>query len=276
MKKYIAELFGTFVLVFVGCGTVVLSAPFIGNLAIALAFGLAVMAMVYTVGPVSGAHLNPAVTLGVFTAGRIGFKQAFGYIVFQFLGAVIASYAIIAVLSGRITGYEISSQGLGQNGWGPNYGGGYDADAAAIFEFIATFIFVKVILKTTETDLKIAGVVIGLTLTMLHILGLPITGVSVNPARSFGPAVLVQGEALEQLWLFLFVPSVAGIFAGLTSRNSCPLCCCLNKCSCEFPEASAKAEQPAKKDDAQKAEAKKPVRHNNNRRPAGKKPARKS
>ncbi|MEE6206771.1 MAG: aquaporin [Alphaproteobacteria bacterium] len=273
MKKYISELFGTFVLVFIGCGTVVFSAPYIGNLGIALAFGLAVMAMVYAVGPISGAHLNPAVTLGVLTAGRINLKQAVGYIIFQFLGAILASFTIVSVLTGRLVGYDIDVQGLGQNGWGENYAGGYNADAAMLFEFIATFIFVKVILKTTETDLKIAGVVIGLTLTMLHIVGLPITGVSVNPARSFGPALLVQGQAWAQVWLFLLIPSVAGIVAGLTSRFCC--CCCCGNGSCELKKAEAKPEQPAKISAKEKVATKKPLHHNNNRRNTNRKPARK-
>lgn len=273
MKKYMAELLGTFVLVFVGCGTVVFSAPYFGNLGIALAFGLAVMAMVYAVGPISGAHLNPAVTLGVLAAGRMKLKPAIGYMIFQFLGAVIASFTIVSVLTGRLAGYDIDAQGLGQNGWGANYGGGYNADAAALFEFIATFIFVKVILKTTESDLKIAGVVIGLTLTMLHIVGLPITGVSVNPARSFGPAVLMQGQAWAQVWLFLTVPAIAGIFAGLSSRFCC--CCCCNS-SCELPKTSVQKEQAVKEVAAQKTEAKKTVRRYNNRRNTNRKPVRKN
>ena len=230
MKKYIAELFGTFVLVFIGCGTVVFSAPYVGNLGIAFAFGLAVTAMAYAVGPISGAHVNPAVTLGVLTAGRMPAKAAFGYIIFQFLGAILGAYTLTAVLSGHITGYDFAAQGLGQNGWGKDYAGGYDITSAIIFEFIATFIFVKVILKVTEGDLKIEGVVIGLTLVVLHIVGLPITGVSVNPARSFAPALLIGGQAMEQVWLLLLVPAIAGICAGICSRCCC--CCgCCGKCN---------------------------------------------
>lgn len=227
MKKYIAELFGTFVLVFVGCGTVVFSAPYVGHVGIALAFGLALMAMVYAIGPVSGCHVNPAVTFGVFCAGRMKFVDVIGYVLFQLAGATLAAWLIkYMAVDGHITGYDLAN-GLGQNGWGEGYAGGYNMDAAIIFEFIATFIFVKVILKTTACDLRIAGVVIGLTLAVLHILGLPITGVSVNPARSFGPAFILQGIAWQQLWLFLAVPSVAGILAGICSR----FCCCC-KCNC--------------------------------------------
>lgn len=226
MKKYIAELFGTFVLVFIGCGTVVFSAPYVGNIGIALSFGLALTAMVYAIGPVSGAHVNPAVTLGVLCAGRMKLKDAIGYIIFQFIGAIAGATVILLVVSGHLTGYDIATQGLGQNGWGEGYGSGYDIVSAAIFEFIASFIFVKVVLKTTENDLKIAGVVIGLTLAVLHILGIQITGVSVNPARSFGPALLVGGKALCQLWLFLIVPASAGVLAGICTR----FCCCRNNC----------------------------------------------
>ena len=245
MKKYFAELFGTFVLVFIGCGTVVFSAPFVGNIGIALAFGLAVTAMAYAIGPVSGAHVNPAVTLGVLSAGRMSLKDAFGYIIFQFLGAVAGAAAVMYMSADHLTGYDFVTKGLGQNGWGEGYGSGYGIISAAMFEFIATFIFVKVILKTTESDLKIAGLIIGLTLVVLHILGLQITGVSVNPARSFGPAVFVGGKAMCQLWLFLVVPSVAGILAGLCSRFCC--CCACKGGQCEIkgkkPEASALPEK---------------------------------
>ena len=227
MKKYIAELFGTFVLVFIGCGTVVFSAPYMGYVGIALAFGLALTAMVYAIGPVSGCHINPAVTFGVFCAGRMKFRDVIGYIIFQLLGATAAAWLIAYIATvGHIAGYDLAN-GLAQNGWGENYAGGYTMTAAIIFEFIATFIFVKVVLKTTECDLRIAGVVIGLTLAVVHILGLPITGTSVNPARSFGPAFILQGQAWQQLWLFLVVPSVAGILAGICSR-----CCCCCGCKC--------------------------------------------
>ena len=274
MKKYIAELFGTFVLVLVGCGTVVFSAPYVGNTGIALAFGLAVMAMVYAIGPVSGAHVNPAVTLGVWSAGRMKFGDVLGYVAGQFAGAALGAYVIIAIANGHLSGYDVALNGLGQNGWGENYASGYNMTSAILFEFIATFIFVKVILRTTADNLKIAGVVIGLTLTVIHILGLQITGVSVNPARSFGPAVFVGGEALTQLWLFLVVPSVAGLIAGLASRCCCGCCgCCKGGectcgdncqcgegCTCQIP--AAKKETPAEV----KAPRRYSPRRNNTRR----------
>lgn len=270
MKKYFAELFGTFVLVFIGCGTVVFSAPFVGNVGIALAFGLAVTAMAYAIGPVSGAHVNPAVTLGVLSAGRMSLKDAIGYIIFQFLGAVVGAAVVMYMAAGHFGGYDFVAKGLGQNGWGEGYGSGYDIISAAMFEFIATFIFVKVILKTTESDLKIAGVVIGLTLAVLHILGLQITGVSVNPARSFGPAVFVGGKAMSQLWLFLVVPSVAGILAGLCSRICC--CCACKGGQCEIkgkkPEATALPEKSAAPH--RRTQGYRPRRTNGSRRPSAK------
>jgi glycerol uptake facilitator-like aquaporin len=162
------------------------------------------------------------------------FVDVIGYVLFQLAGAYLAAELIkVMAVDGHITGYDLAN-GLGQNGWGEGYAGGYNMDAAIIFEFIATFIFVKVILKTTSCDLRIAGVVIGLTLTVLHILGLPITGVSVNPARSFGPAYALQGIAMQQLWLFLVVPSVAGILAGICSRCCC--CKCGDDCKCGCKE----------------------------------------
>lgn len=233
MKKYLAEMFGTFVLVFIGCGTVVFSAETVGHLGIALAFGLAVMAMAYTVGPISGAHVNPAVTLGVWSAGRISGKDAWGYIIFQFIGAILGAAVLLLIASDHLAGFDAAVDGLGQNGWGLNYGDGYGITAALLFEFIATFIFVKVILKTTETSSEVTGLIIGLTLAVIHILGLQITGVSVNPARSFGPALFVGGQAISQVWLFLVVPAVAGWLAGL-----CP-CCCKGACKAE-PKKTAK------------------------------------
>ena len=235
MKKYIAEMFGTFVLVLCGCGTVVFSAHAAGVLGIAFAFGLALMAMVYAIGPISGAHVNPAVTFGVFCSGRMSAKSALGYIVFQFIGAIAAAYTLLEIAEGKLYGYDVAFDGLGQNGWGFGFGGGYNIYSAIIFEALATFIFVKVVLRVTKDDLKIAGVVIGLTLTLVHILGIQITGTSVNPARSFAPALVVGGRALEEVWLFLVVPTLAGILAGLTSRCCCCKCCCKDggECCCD-------------------------------------------
>ena len=230
MKKYIAEMLGTFVLVFIGCGTVVFASRYVGSIGVALAFGWALTTAAYTFGPISGAHVNPAVTLGFLSSGRMKLNQAMGYIVFQFIGALLATAVVYMIAKGRATGYTLE-MGLGQNGWGNEYAGQYSTGSAFWFEFIATFIFVKVVLKTTACDLKITGVVIGLTLAAIHILGMPITGVSVNPARSFGPAIMTGGTALHQLWLFLLAPSLAGLLAGI-----CDLCC---NCSCNIQSALA-------------------------------------
>lgn len=276
MKKYIAELFGTFVLVFIGCGTAVFSAPYVGFIGIALAFGLALTAMVYAIGPVSGCHVNPAVTFGVFCAGRMKFGDVIGYLIGQFAGAALAAWLIAYMaVTGHISGYDLAN-GLAQNGWGEAYAAGYTMTAAIIFEFIATFVFVKVVLKTTACDLRIAGVVIGLTLAVVHILGLPITGTSVNPARSFGPALILQGEAWHQLWLFIVVPSAAGILAGICSRCCCCACKCGERCTCGEKctcgdECSCKAYEPNldEKTVAQKAQTKKvqkPIRRGAPRR----------
>ena len=236
MKKFIAELLGTFVLVFIGCGTVVVSSMVVGNVGVALAFGLALTTAAYTFGPISGAHVNPAVTLGFLVSRRISFWNAIGYMIFQFAGAALAAAAIIYIQKGHMGGYT-PEMGLGQNGWGEHYAGRYNTVSAFVFELIATFIFVKVVLKTTACDLKITGVVIGLTLAVIHILGMPITGVSVNPARSFGPAVFVGGEAMQQLWLFLAAPALGGILAGLCE------CCC--RCCCGCCGGQCKAEPKA-------------------------------
>lgn len=250
MKKYIAEMLGTFVLVFIGCGTVVFASRYVGSIGVALGFGLALTAAAYTYGPISGAHVNPAVTLGFLSSGRMKLNQAMGYIVFQFIGALLASAVIYMIAKGRASGYTLE-MGLGQNGWGVEYAGQYSLGSAFWFEFIATFIFVKVVLKTTACDLKITGVVIGLTLAVIHILGLPITGVSVNPARSFGPAIMVGGTALHQLWLFLLAPSLAGLLAGLS--DLCCNCFCSGQCSLAPKIAALKAAAPKAKVEAKPA-----------------------
>jgi len=222
MRKYVAELGGTFTLVFFGCGTAVIATSGEGNvglLGVALAFGLALIAMAYGIGPISGCHINPAVSLGVFAAGRMHVADLVGYIVAQCIGGV-AGAAVLAAIAQGGPGYELAKNGLGQNGWGPGYLGGYSQNAAMIFEFVATFLFLVAILGATSKKglTPVAGLAIGLTLAVIHIMGIRITGVSVNPARSLGPAVLVGGKALTQLWLFLIVPSVGGIVAGALFR----------------------------------------------------------
>ncbi len=217
MKKYLAEFIGTFTLVLFGCGTAVVAGGKVGFLGIAFAFGFALIAMAYGIGPISGCHINPAVSLGVFTAGRMNARDLAGYIIGQCAGAIAAALVLSVIVTGAIGGYDISTQGLGQNGWGAGYLGEYNLVSAVTFEFAATLLFVIVILGSTQekAPAQFAGLAIGITLVVIHIFGINITGVSVNPARSFGPALLVGGKAISQLWLFLVVPSIAGIAAGV-------------------------------------------------------------
>jgi aquaporin Z len=220
MKKYLAELVGTFILVLFGCGTAVVAGAKVGYLGIAFAFGLALIGAAYGIGPISGCHINPAVSLGVFAAGRMSIKDMIGYWVGQFLGGILAAWVVCAIACGVGGGYDVALKGLGQNGWGAGYLGEYSMTSAIVFEFVATLIFVIVILGSTQkaAPAGFAGLAIGITLVAIHIFGIHITGVSVNPARSLGPALLVGGKALAQVWLFLLVPSLGGAVAGLLFR----------------------------------------------------------
>ena len=224
MQKLFAEAFGTAVLVLLGCGSVVAAgfgASFpLGMLPVAMAFGLSLMAMAYTIGPISGCHINPAVTIGVLTAGRISIGEAVGYIVAQLIGGLIGAAVLYVIVSGKVAGYNLAQGGLGQNGWGAGYGGGFGTTSAFLVEVIATFIFVFLILRVTSVErfAGIAGLTIGLTLMLIHICFINVTGVSVNPARSVGPAIIVGGTALAQLWLFLIAPTIGGLLAGLVNR----------------------------------------------------------
>ena len=220
MKKYISEFIGTFTLVLFGCGTAVVAGAQVGVLGIAFSFGFALIAMAYGIGPISGCHINPAVSIGVFVAGRMNFKDLIGYIVSQCIGGICAAAILSLIVKGQLAGYDIQTAGLGQNGWGLGYLGGYSVCAAILFELVATFLFVIVILGSTQegAPTQLAGLAIGITLVVIHIFGIQITGVSVNPARSLGPALFVEAKALSQLWLFLIVPSIAGILAGILFR----------------------------------------------------------
>ena len=220
MKKYFAELIGTFTLVLFGCGTAVVAGDKVGFLGIAFAFGFALIAMAYGIGPISGCHINPAVSLGVFAAGRMKLDELVGYIIAQCAGAIVAAYILYSIMMGSAGGFDVAARGLGQNGWGAGYLGGYAINSAMIFEFVATLLFVIVILGSTQEKAPagFAGLAIGITLVVIHIFGINITGVSVNPARSLGPALFAGGKAIDQLWMFLVVPSVAGIMSGLLFR----------------------------------------------------------
>ncbi|ALA18491.1 MULTISPECIES: aquaporin [Chelatococcus] len=225
MKKYLAELLGTACLVLFGCGSVVLGgygATFpLGMLPVAFAFGLAVTAMAYGIGPVSGCHINPAVTIAVWSAGRMPTSDVPGYIIAQCLGGIVGAAILLFIASGRAGGYDVATGGLGQNGWGEGYLGAYGTVSAAVAEFVATFLFTAVILGATSRAgaTPAAGLAIGLTLVVIHIVFINVTGVSVNPARSLGPAVFVGGQALAQLWLFIVAPILGGLCAGLTFRS---------------------------------------------------------
>ena len=210
LRKLAAETFGTMVLVLFGCGAAVLAGDHVGQLGIALAFGFAIVAMAYGIGPVSGCHINPAVSLAAFVAKRMSAKDMVFYWVAQLIGALIGAF-ILSVLA------KSGIEKLGQNGWGPGYLGEYSLQAAAIFEVVATAIFTVVILGVTGTKgaNSHAGLAIGITLAVIHIVGIQITGVSVNPARSFGPALFAGGAARSQLWLFFVAPFVGAIIGGL-------------------------------------------------------------
>lgn len=211
-KRYFAETIGTLVLVFMGCGSAVLlgCAPEGGHLAVAFAFGLAIVAMAYTIGNVSGCHINPAVSLAMLLRQKLSARDFVGYIIAQILGAVIGAALIKLILSFGVTDLTGS---LGSNGVA-NAGG---AGGALLVEILLTFIFVLVILGVTSDENKggVAGIVIGLALTFVHIVGIPLTGTSVNPARSIGPALFVGGDALANVWVFIAGPLVGAVLAVL-------------------------------------------------------------
>jgi aquaporin Z len=221
VKKYLAEMVGTFILVLFGCGTAVIAGDKVGVVGIAMAFGFALIGAAYGIGPISGCHINPAVSLGVWVAGRMKTAELAGYIVAQCVGAIVAAGLLSIIAGGVGVGYDLAKSGLGQNGWGPGYQGEYGMGAAIAFEFIATLIFVIVILGSTQKAAApgFAGLGIGIMLVAIHLLGIRITGTSVNPARSLGPALFVGGQALAQLWVFLLIPSLGGILAGLLFRS---------------------------------------------------------
>jgi aquaporin Z len=218
-KKLVAEAIGTFILVFFGVGSAVLMGAQIGMLGIAIAFGLSIVAAAYGLGAISGAHLNPAVSWGMVAAGRMSPGDAVGYSVAQVIGAIAGAGVILLIASGKAD-YSLAANGLGQNGWGPGYLGEYSMIAALVFEVVATFLFVTVILGATASGAPgaMAGLAIGLTLAGIHLVGINVSGVSVNPARSIGPAVFGPGNALAQLWLFIVAPLAGGILAGVLYR----------------------------------------------------------
>lgn len=216
-KRLAAECVGTFWLVFGGCGSAVLSAAFpevgIGLLGVSLAFGLTVVTMAYAIGHISGCHLNPAVTVGLASGGRFSWNDVGPYVVAQVVGATVASAALYAIASGK-PGFDVAA-GFAANGFGDHSPGGYSMFAAALTEVILTAMFLVVILGATDSRAPagFAGLAIGLALTLIHLIGIPVTNLSVNPARSTGPALFVGGWALAQLWLFWIAP-IAGAALG--------------------------------------------------------------
>ena len=215
-KKYAAEFLGTFVLVFMGCGSVVLAGSYVGAVGISFAFGLSVLAMVYAIGGISGCHINPAVTVSMLVAGKITSKNAVAYILAQCVGAIFGAAALYSIAIGR-PDYSLALNGLGQNGYDAASPGQFTLASAFVTEVLLTFIFLLVIHGSTSEKVPkgFAGIPIGLSLVLIHIVGIPVTGTSVNPARSLGPAIIVGGTALNQLWLFWVAPLIGGFMAAV-------------------------------------------------------------
>lgn len=217
MKRNLAEFFGTFWLVLGGCGTAVLAGGNVGYAGVALAFGLTVLTGVYGLGHISGAHFNPAVTFGLWAGGRFSGKDILPYVISQILGGILAAAVLYAIVVS--SGMEIGS--FAANGYGVDHSpGGYGMIAALISEFVMTFMFLIVILGTTDKRAPkgFAGIAIGLTLTLIHLISIPVTNTSVNPARSISQAIFVGDWALSQLWLFIVVPVAGAIAAGLVYK----------------------------------------------------------
>ena len=217
-----AEFLGTFWLVFGGCGSAVLAAAFptlgIGFTGVALAFGLTVVTMAYAVGHISGAHFNPAVTIGLWAGGRFPVSDIVPYIVVQVIGGIAAAGVLYLIASGK-AGFELSG-GFASNGYGAHSPGGYELSSALIAEVVLTFFFLQVILGSTHgrAPVGFAPLAIGLALTLIHLISIPVTNTSVNPARSTGPAVFVGGWALAQLWLFWVAPIIGALISGFVYR----------------------------------------------------------
>lgn len=222
MNKYMAELFGTFWLVFCGCGSAVLAAGFpelgIGFAGVALAFGLTVLTMAYAIGSISGCHLNPAVTVGFWASGRFPAKDVVPYIIAQVIGGIIAGGILYLIASGKV-GFDVAN-GFATNGYGEHSPGGYALHSCIIIELVMTATFIFVILGSTDVRAPagFAPIAIGLCLTLIHLVTIPVTNTSVNPARSIGVAVYQGGWAIEQLWMFIIVPLIGGCIGALLYR----------------------------------------------------------
>jgi aquaporin Z len=224
MNKYIAELIGTFVLVFGGCGSAVLAGDKIGFLGVSLAFGLTLLVMAYAIGHISGCHINPAVTVGLLVSKKIDARDAGGYIVAQVVGGILAAALLLAIAKGAAGGYDPTLAGFAANGYGDHSPGRYNLIAAFLAEVILTFFLMFTVLGATDIKAPVgfAGIPIGLVLALIHLVGIPVTNTSVNPARSIGPAVFVGGWALSQLWLFIIAPLIGAIVAAVVYRVVSP------------------------------------------------------
>ncbi len=220
-KKTGAELFGTFWLVFGGCGSAVLAGGHIGFAGVALAFGLTVLTMAFAIGHISGCHLNPAVSLGLCVAGRFDKKELLPYIVAQVAGGILAAGALYVIASGK-AGFNAAASGFAANGYADHSPAGYSMLACAVAEILLTFFFLLVILGATDKRAPkgFAPIAIGLCLTLIHLVGIPVTNLSVNPARSTGPALFVSGWAICQLWFFWVMPLIGAALAGVIYRKN--------------------------------------------------------
>ncbi len=222
-KRLAAEFFGTFWLVRGGCGSAVISAAYpqlgIGFVGVALAFGLTVLTMVYAVGWISGGHFNPAVTVGLFAGGRFAAKDVVPYVIVQVLGSIVAAAVLYAIATGK-PGFNVAASGFASNGYGAHSPGGYSMHAVMVSEFVLTGMFVLVIHAATDrrAPASFAGLVIGLTLTLINLISIPVDNCSVNPARSTGVALFQGGWAVHQLWLFWLMPLLGGAAGGLIHR----------------------------------------------------------
>ncbi len=215
MRKYLCEFIGTAVLVLFGCGSAAIAGETLGTLGIALVFGLSIVAMAYVIGNISGCHINPAVSFGVLINGKISVKDFVGYVISQTLGAVVGIGILYFIMNA--CGMNPDVYGLGANGFGSASSAGISMIGALVTEIILTFVFVFTILGVTSDKEKssVAGIVIGLTLTFVHIMGIPLTGTSVNPARSLAPALFLGGTALSQCWVFIVGPFIGAMIAGV-------------------------------------------------------------
>ena len=220
MRKYIAEMIGTFVLVFGGCGSAVLAGKEIGYLGVSIAFGLTLLAMAYAIGHISGCHINPAVTVGLLVSKKMDSRDVAGYIVAQIVGAILAAALLLAIAKGVAGGFDPALTGFAANGYGDHSPGKYNLLSAFLAEVILTFFLMFTVLGATDIKAPVgfAGIPIGLVLTLIHLVGIPVTNTSVNPARSIGPAIFVGGWALTQLWLFIIAPITGAIIAAVVYR----------------------------------------------------------